>query len=71
MRFRAHSSLIADMTLQQVHSQALDAVVNQIVEYRSEIHLATDDGIEVLTEHGLRRYMIDIARNGKYSVTLR
>lgn len=59
------------MTERQVQSRPLDDLAHAMAEYRGDLYLATDAGIEVLKKQGFRRYLIDITRDGKYSVAMR
>jgi hypothetical protein len=57
-----------DISTQQARRYKTDSIIDQIDRYDGRLYLATDDGVAVLEEGKLRRYMIDKTPSGSYRI---
>jgi hypothetical protein len=57
-----------DRATQSVRHFNLKATSHQIVQWHDALYLATDEGIEVLHDNQVDRYIVDAAPNGKFQI---
>jgi hypothetical protein len=54
-----------EISAQILHAQPFDSVVHALTLFRSRLHLATDDGIAILSGAEFRRFAVEMKMDGK------